>query len=179
VAGDVRGAELAPHLRRPLAQVDQVGPTDGEDGGLGVDGLLEVLLGALHDDARDVELEDLVCLGKDLARGGRCLGDAFAHAGVLRALAGKDERELRGQRLAVESRGLAVEDSPRRVERALRGVFRHSVTNRLMSPYCRNYITPGAGWMCGSTRRHRSGAAETLYDASHAGRPHRRDQFNS
>ena len=72
----------------------EVGDRGGEEGGLGVLGAVQVLLGALPGEAADGLAEGGVGGGEDGGGRGRGLGEGAAHADELAALAGKDEGDL-------------------------------------------------------------------------------------
>ena len=84
-------------LERParLAHQRAVGrDADGEDGRLRVGGLAQLFFGAVGHHAQQAALERRVGLVERRAGLGVLAGERLAHADVLRALSGKDEREL-------------------------------------------------------------------------------------
>ena len=64
---------------------------DGEDGGLGVLGELELVFGAFEDELGEGEAQGFVGLVEDCAGGGEVVIKVAAHADGLRALAGEEE----------------------------------------------------------------------------------------
>jgi len=81
------------------------GDGDGEDGGLGVLGELEVFFGAFEDDPGEWELEGVVGFLEDGAGGGEGVVEGAAHAYGLGALAGEEESELEGSGCGVSHQG--------------------------------------------------------------------------
>ena len=67
------------------------GDRDGEDGGLGVLGELELVLGAFEDELGEGEAEGFVGLVEDGAGDGEVVVEIAAHAYGLRALSGEEE----------------------------------------------------------------------------------------
>ena len=67
------------------------GDGDGEDGGLGVLGELELVFGAFEDEFGEREAEGLIGLVEDGAGRGEVVVEVSAHADGLRALAGEEE----------------------------------------------------------------------------------------
>ncbi len=67
------------------------GDGDGEDGGLGVLGELELVFGAFEDELGEGEAEGFVGLVEDGAGDGEVVVEIAAHADGLRALAGEEE----------------------------------------------------------------------------------------
>ena len=67
------------------------GDGDGEDGGLGVLGELEVFFGAFEDEFGEGEAEGFVGLVEDGSGGGEVVVEVAAHAYGLGALAGEEE----------------------------------------------------------------------------------------
>jgi len=64
---------------------------DGEDGGLGVLGELELVVGALEDEFGESEAEGFIGLFEDGSGGGEVVVEVAAHAYGLGALAGEEE----------------------------------------------------------------------------------------
>ena len=91
VPGDVEGGDHLTHRLPALAHHIQAGDAHREDRGLGVEGVVQVLLGALEAEAAQPEAEDVVGPPENAAGGLGYLVQGFAHAHVLRALAGEDE----------------------------------------------------------------------------------------
>ena len=75
-----------------FAHRGQAGQRHGQNGRLGVDRVFELVGRALEAQLRQLEAEDLVGLLEDAPRGARGLVQRFAHADVLRPLAGEHER---------------------------------------------------------------------------------------
>ena len=67
------------------------GDGDGEDGGLGVLGELELVFGAFEDEFGEGEAEGVVGLVEDGAGGGVVVVEVAAHAYGLGALSGEEE----------------------------------------------------------------------------------------
>ena len=64
---------------------------DGEDGGLGVLGELELVFGAFEDESGEREAEGFICFFKDGFGGGEVVVEVSAHPNVLGSLAGEEK----------------------------------------------------------------------------------------
>ena len=94
VAGGVGGLRGGDAGRGPaLAERGQEGDRDGDEGGLGVDGEVELLGRAVEGEAADRLAEGFVGFGHDGRGGRRGLDQGLAHADRLGSLAGEDERD--------------------------------------------------------------------------------------
>ncbi len=87
VAGGEGGLEVAEFSLQDAGS----GDGDGEDGGLGVLGEFEGVVGAVEDELREREAEGVVGFFEDGAGGGEVVEEIAAHADRLRALTGEEE----------------------------------------------------------------------------------------
>src|SRR5205085_848580 len=117
VSGNVVGREAA------LAQDIKSGGGNSEQGGLRVFGLLELVFRTFKAEAGDGEVKRGIGFVEHAARSGVLAGESFAHAGELRALAGKEECGL-GCQIEIIAGALRYGSRIRRIE------LKSSVTRR-------------------------------------------------
>src|SRR5438094_936394 len=91
VARDIAGGDHLAHRLPALAHHVQAGDAHGQDGGLGVDGVVQLLLGSFEAEPAQPETEDVVGPPENPTGGLGYLIEGLPHAHVLRALAGEHE----------------------------------------------------------------------------------------